>query len=220
MQKLIALVAVLTLLPSLVLAATIHGTVYNWKTLDPLNGSVVTINTVPQQTAVAKPSYTFNVPNGDYEIIATDTKTGYVAKETLKVSQDGDFTVDLLLTLPEADLPEEPDVETPTDFEGTNTIIIAAVVLALIYLIYTYYNRPAVQTAQPSQTQPLALGEDLRKALKIIQDANGRITQKDLRMKMPYSEAKVSLILDDLENRRLIKRFKKGRGNIIRIEGA
>ena len=219
MQKLIALVAVLTLLPSLVLAATIHGTVYNWKTLDPLNGSVVTINTVPQQTAVAKPSYTFNVPNGDYEITATDTKTGYVAKETLKVSQDGDFTVDLLLTLPEADLPEEPDVETPTDFEGTNTIIIAAVVLALIYLIYTFYNRPSAQTAQPSQMQPLALGEDLRKALKIIQDANGRITQKDLRMKMPYSEAKVSLILDDLENRKLIKRFKKGRGNIIRIEG-
>ena len=219
MKSLLSIFIVALLLPSLVLAATIHGTVYNWKTLDVLSGAIVEINTVPQQTVVAKPSYTFNVPNGDYEITATDTKTGYVAKENIKVTQDGDFTVDLLLTLPEADLPEEPDVETPTDFEGTNTILIAAIALALIYLIYTYYNRQTVQTAQPSQTQPLALDTDLRKALKIIQDANGRITQKDLRMKMPYSEAKVSLILDDLENRKLIKRFKKGRGNIIRLEG-
>jgi len=220
MRSLLSIFIVALLLPSLVLAATIHGTVYNWKTLEPLNGSVVTINTEPQQTAVAKPSYTFNVPNGNYEIIATDTKTGYVAKETLKVSQDGDFTVDLLLTLPEADLPEEPNIETPTDFEGIDIFLVALVAMVLIYVIYTYHNRTA-RAKTPTQSQiPMALDPDLRKALKIIHDANGRITQKDLRMKMPYSEAKVSLILDDLEQRDLIKKFKKGRGNIIRLEGA
>ncbi len=217
MRAALSLFIAASLLPSLVLAATIHGTVYNWKTLEPVSSAIVAINTEPQQTAVAKPSYTFNVPNGDYEITATDAKTGYAAKETIKVSQEGNFTVDLLVTLPEADLPEEPDVETPTDFEGTNIILVAAIALALIYLIYTFYNRTATATT-PTQPQiPMALDPDLRKALKIIQDANGRITQKELRMKMPYSEAKVSLILDDLEQRGLIKKFKKGRGNIVRL---
>lgn len=218
MQKPLALTIAILLLPSLVLAATIHGTVYDWKTLEPINGTIVKINTIPQQIAVAKPSYSFSVPNGDYEITATDAKTGYTATETAKVAQDGDFTVDLLLTLPEADFPEEPDIETPTDFEETNTILIAVVALALIYLVYTYYNRSATTaTTAPAQPQGPLLDTDLKKALGIVQDSGGRITQKDLRMKMPYSEAKVSLILDDLQNRGLIKKFKKGRGNIVRL---
>ncbi|MGM0771995.1 MAG: helix-turn-helix transcriptional regulator, partial [Halobacteriota archaeon] len=35
--------------------------------------------------------------------------------------------------------------------------------------------------------------------------------------KLSYSEAKVSLIVSDLENRGLVEKFKKGRGNIIII---
>ncbi len=35
---------------------------------------------------------------------------------------------------------------------------------------------------------------------------------------MAYSEAKVSLMLDDLENKGLIKKIKKGRSNIIIAE--
>jgi len=32
---------------------------------------------------------------------------------------------------------------------------------------------------------------------------------------MNLSEAKASLLVDDLENRGLVKRFKKGRGNVL-----
>jgi uncharacterized membrane protein len=42
-----------------------------------------------------------------------------------------------------------------------------------------------------------------------------RTTQKDLRKIVPLSEAKVSLIISDLENKGKIRKFKKGRGNII-----
>jgi uncharacterized membrane protein len=34
---------------------------------------------------------------------------------------------------------------------------------------------------------------------------------------LPYSEAKVSLIVSDLESRGIIKKIKKGRGNILII---
>ncbi len=46
----------------------------------------------------------------------------------------------------------------------------------------------------------------------------GRVTQKELRGEMKCSEAKVSLMLDDLEDRGYIKKIKKGRSNIIIAE--
>ena len=41
------------------------------------------------------------------------------------------------------------------------------------------------------------------------------MTQKDIRKSIPFSEAKVSLILADLEHTGKIEKIKKGRGNII-----
>lgn len=42
-----------------------------------------------------------------------------------------------------------------------------------------------------------------------------QITQKDVRKQFDLSEAKISLILTDLQNLGIIKRIKKGRGNVI-----
>lgn len=44
---------------------------------------------------------------------------------------------------------------------------------------------------------------------------NTRITQKDLRNQIPLSEAKISLIISDLEDKGMIRKIKKGRGNIL-----
>ncbi|WP_233083812.1 helix-turn-helix transcriptional regulator [Methanococcoides orientis] len=63
----------------------------------------------------------------------------------------------------------------------------------------------------------IPLPSDLQEVLDIIRSSGGRITQKDLRSKLSYSEAKVSLLVSDLENRGLVEKFKKGRGNIIII---
>ncbi|MFP3909066.1 MAG: helix-turn-helix transcriptional regulator [Halobacteriota archaeon] len=59
------------------------------------------------------------------------------------------------------------------------------------------------------------LPEDLEETLSIIRKEGGRITQKNLRKKMGYSEAKMSLIIADMERRGLIEKVKKGRGNIL-----
>jgi uncharacterized membrane protein len=56
----------------------------------------------------------------------------------------------------------------------------------------------------------------LEKTIEIIKKHDGRITQKELRKEMMYlSEAKISLILTELEHKGQIEKIKKGRGNVI-----
>ncbi len=60
-----------------------------------------------------------------------------------------------------------------------------------------------------------AIPSDLQEVLSIIRAQEGRITQKDLRLRLNCSEAKASLMITDLEARGLVKKVKKGRGNVI-----
>jgi len=46
-----------------------------------------------------------------------------------------------------------------------------------------------------------------------------RVTQKEMRKQFPVSEAKISLILAELESKGKIEKLKKGRGNIIIWKG-
>jgi uncharacterized membrane protein len=59
------------------------------------------------------------------------------------------------------------------------------------------------------------LPEDLREIIELLKRQGGRMTQKDLRARLNCSEAKVSLMITDLEDRGLVHKIKKGRGNII-----
>ncbi|MCL7414980.1 MAG: MarR family transcriptional regulator, partial [ANME-2 cluster archaeon] len=60
-----------------------------------------------------------------------------------------------------------------------------------------------------------SLPDDLNEVLGIIRQAGGRLTQKELRSKLRCSEAKVSLMVTDLEDRGLVRKVKQGRGNIV-----
>jgi uncharacterized membrane protein len=71
------------------------------------------------------------------------------------------------------------------------------------------------QLVETTPKKKLPLPDDLQDVLNIIRGQGGRITQKDLRSKLKYSEGKVSLMLADLERRDLIEKFKRGRGNVV-----
>ncbi|AKB37680.1 hypothetical protein MSSAC_3090 [Methanosarcina siciliae C2J] len=71
--------------------------------------------------------------------------------------------------------------------------------------------------SENSESPEINLPDDLKGIMDLIRDNGNRITQRELRKKSPYSESKVSLMLSDLEERGLIEKFKRGRGNIIRI---
>ncbi|HIH42719.1 TPA: hypothetical protein HA246_03675 [Candidatus Woesearchaeota archaeon] len=56
---------------------------------------------------------------------------------------------------------------------------------------------------------------DSKMVLDFIRSQEGRTTQKDIRKNFPSSEAKISLILTDLEAQGKIRKIKKGRGNVV-----
>ena len=59
----------------------------------------------------------------------------------------------------------------------------------------------------------------LDRALEIIKKHDGRISQKELRKEMlPLSEAKVSLVVTELEHKGKVERVKKGRGKVILLK--
>lgn len=81
-------------------------------------------------------------------------------------------------------------------------------------------TEPVIEPVENSELETatlkkLPLSTDLREVLDVIRGRKGRITQKDLRNRMDYSEVKVSLLLSELEKRGLIKKFKNGRENIV-----
>ena len=57
--------------------------------------------------------------------------------------------------------------------------------------------------------------DDLDHVIKIIKQEGGRATQKDIRKQIPLSEAKISLMIAELEHKGIVEKIKKGRGNII-----
>jgi uncharacterized membrane protein len=80
------------------------------------------------------------------------------------------------------------------------------------YLEESAYN-PEIET--PDLKKKPLLSPDLQEVLDIIQKQGGNITQKNLRGRLKYSEVKVCLMLNKLEKRKMIKKFKRGRENIV-----
>ncbi len=200
-------------------AAVIQGKVYSWETLDILKNAVVEINTTPPQRYVAVDgSYSFTVPPGVYSIRAYYMKNGKIQLETeevVSIDTEGEFVLDLIL------FPPLPQIETPVEPEfylvdgGSNYFVYAIpLVLAIIVVAAAYiYRRKTAEIVQPEAEEPLP--EELNEVLEEIKKVGGRITQKELRKRLGYSEAKMSLIIADLERRGVIEKVKKGRGNII-----
>ncbi|NPE29552.1 hypothetical protein HNV12_16645 [Methanococcoides sp. SA1] len=257
--------------------ATIHGAIYEWDTFEPLENVLIEVNSTPPQAIVAKYGvYSLDLVPGDYEIVATYyTGNTLVAstQESITISDDGDYIIDLLLlpsyenegledaeitNLSEAFEADSQMIEDDKESPYMTYLAILLLVLVIVLSAYAYSkkkgaNENALVTASPDRdnsgslpaeslsvdvgedgsgsiaddgVEPIniateaetnALPDDLREVLDIVIANGGRITQKDLRGKLRYSEAKVSLIVSDLENRGLVDKFKKGRGNIIII---
>ncbi len=217
-MKVVLYLFIFVILTNFVFGATIHGSIYDLS-LTKANNVVVTINTQPRQKYIAKNgTYSFTVPIGDYKIEAKKILQGttLAATENISVEQDGDFVLDLVLFPSiESDIIEEAKFEIDEDYfkEESNFGLILNIIITfitfLVILIIVGYFFIKRKTKKIEQSD-----EYLRTVLKIIKD-NKRITQKEIRKQLPLSEAKVSLIISELETKGLVKKIKKGRGNII-----
>lgn len=83
---------------------------------------------------------------------------------------------------------------------------------------YEIPSEPPGNIIPSPEKNTVELPDDLRELYDQILKKGGRTTQKEIRKDARYGEAKVSLMLADLEDRGLIKKIKKGRSNIIIAE--
>lgn len=211
---------------------TIHGTLYEWSTFEPLRNVIITINTTPPQVFIARNgTYSFNLSPGAYLIEAkyyVNNSLVYHEEENITIVGEGDYTLDLLLfpaigedeklfEAPNLTMSEELTDELPL-LEYATISLTATIAIAAILIWHFKFRKKALEVPVISDI-PQDMPEDLKQVLEIIAKAGGRMTQKDLRKQLSVSEAKVSLLLADLEDRGHIKKIKKGRGNIVILIG-
>src|SRR3989344_3677941 len=239
MRLIVFVVIGFLLFSSTAMAATIFGTVYDLS-LEQAKNVRVSISTVPEQQIIAvNGRYSFNVQAGTYMLTAEQRRNDQIlaqAVEEVVVVQDGVFVHDLILE------PYIEEEEALTNFSGLEIesltlddtkktdylfiVVLVALIIVAAFLIYrvnkvmksfhAVKKEVAVQKDEPkAETKPQQLPEDLHQVIQFVQEQQGRTTQKEIRTKFPQSEAKVSLMIADLEKRGLVKKVKKGRGNVI-----
>ena len=81
--------------------ATVHGVTYAWDTLEPVNDTVIDVNSNPPQSIVAKDgAYSFELTPGDYTIKASYYENNsliYSKETTIEIEDEGSYVLDLLL---------------------------------------------------------------------------------------------------------------------------
>ncbi|NOR60725.1 MAG: hypothetical protein GQ469_08880 [Methanosarcinales archaeon] len=267
--RLLLIAIVIILIPQTVSALTIHGTVYEWSTFEPLDNALVEVNSTPTQFRVAASGvYSFNLPPGDYLIKTSyyqnDTLV-YYGEDTLTVTDyEGNYVFDILMFPLQEEAEEFPDVDIGNvtydvednilpGFDLTYTAVALLILMIMVAAAYYYYKKrdgleeesvptELIESTDPTKSAGQAesseavpgvhneddhpddrepapdidkLPEDLKEIIDILESLGGRMTQKDLRTRLNCSEAKVSLMITDLEDRGLVHKVKKGRGNII-----
>ena len=135
--------------------ATVHGVAYEWSTFEPLDNTLVEVNSTPVQSMVAKSGvYSFNLPSGTYLIKAkyyqNDALTHY-GEEVITVSDEGSYVVDMLLLpsytntgLDAAMVSQEnavQDTAVSSSGDGSGILIGASLTLILVLLILFYQVR-------------------------------------------------------------------------------
>ncbi len=227
--KIFAYLFAVLFLASLTNAATIHGTIYDLSLNKAIN-SRVEVNTLPKQFLIAQNgSYSFDVPNGLYKIkaqmIQKNTLVASV-EENITIRQEGDYVLDLILFPDIEKGVENPDIEIisnviETKSSSHNYIILFVLFSILIiagiscYFIYLKKKKIGKNLQENSEQKESDEDNELQNLILLIKKEDGRITQKEIRKQIPLSEAKISLMITELEHKGIIEKIKKGRGNII-----
>lgn len=247
MRVLLLLILIFTLITPLSHAdttCTIGGVAYDYLTLEPLPDTIIEINTTPPQTYVSKDgNYRLNVPEGSYHLTAKHYENNlleYYTEENITVAGGGDYTLDLIM-LPaiedeflfdEPDLSDFDDVLIEDESQENQIWLMVPAVIAFIFIIiitgwYLLFARSkkieegtteAMIKSEEGDLRPLP--DDLLEIVEILKKHDGRMTQKELRKLLPHSESKISLMITDLENRGIVTRVKRGRGNVILLESS
>ncbi|MDP2718150.1 MAG: hypothetical protein Q8P02_05375 [Candidatus Micrarchaeota archaeon] len=210
-----------------VTAATLYGTVYD-EDYFPTKAQV-TLNSTPPQVAVsANGSYAFELANGDYVLNAA--WGNHTAQKNVSIVQNGQYRIDVIL------LPQDPasdptlgdilddgigaallDEASPSGIAVWLAVLGVAILGVAAWHLRKQPQPPLGPAASPQKDAPAPLTDAEKTVLSTLDTFNGRASQKELRKALSqWSEAKVSMELTELQDKGLIRKIKRGRGNIIR----
>ena len=207
-------------------AATIYGSIYD-NSINKVNYAIVEVNSSPHQRLIAvNGTYQFELPVGSYKITGIYSMRGtrMRAEENVRVDDDGIYILDLFLY---PDLTEDEELYSSFNFsldtfdqpDKPNSLLWFLVPLAIIMLAFLALliriNRKL--SGQADAADRIAV-EGTEKILELLKKNEGRMTQKDIRGNFPLSEAKVSLMIAELESTGKVQKIKRGRGNIILLK--
>jgi len=189
-------------------AATLHGTVYDFD-FEVVEDVVVEIDSQPKQSMIAtNGEYSFELNSGDYTLLANyyigDELISSTTEE-VSIVEEGDYVLDLIL-FPYYDDEVVEDFEFEFEGNGNNWWIWIVAISVILVALGFFLKRPKKVTLEKDEADDV---------LKFIKKEGGRTTQKDIRKNLGLSEAKASLIVTELEHKKIVKRIKKGRGNVI-----
>jgi LPXTG-motif cell wall-anchored protein len=214
-------------------AATIHGNVYGLS-LEKVKGASLEVNTTPLQVFIATDgTYSFEIPRGTYLISAKEkeaTRVLAMENRTITVMQDGNYVIDFIL-FPIIDDDESVDLDfSDVAGEESGWVWIVAAIAMLLLAVFGFFfwkkkNKKEISLPQktqdtkeglkPPKAQESTDDDYLARTIAIIKKHGGRATQKDIRKEIPLSEAKISLLITELEHKGKIEKIKKGRGNVV-----
>jgi uncharacterized membrane protein len=227
-------------------AAIVNGSVYEWSDFEkPLKNVIIEVeenSTRVQYKILPTGEYNFDLPPGNYTIRVKYYRNNIlelIGEDKIQIDNADEYRSFDLLLFPPTDTEYEylgdinltEDINTRSETNYYTYIALFLIMLLLVSIIFYRSRRHKSSTGEITVNEPssapapiivenkhIELPSDLHELYSQIQKMGGRATQKELRDKVAYSEAKVSLMLDDLENRGLIKKIKKGRSNIIIAE--
>ncbi|MEM4357741.1 MAG: LPXTG cell wall anchor domain-containing protein [Candidatus Pacearchaeota archaeon] len=220
----------ITIIP-IVSAAKIYGNIYDAE-LRLVQGAIVKINTTPEQRAIVQGNYSFDVPLGTYLLEALYKKDIlYTDSELIKIDKEGDYRIDLILFETSEELfANDTELNEILDIisvfpEEKNTwylwLIIGLIILVLILAIMLIFKRKKkkkkkIKVKKEKKIEELLHAPDKFKLeVSRILEKEKRMLQKDLRKKLGVGEAKLSLLISELEEEGKVKKIKRGRGNIL-----
>lgn len=192
--------------------AHVSGTIYA-PDLSRINDSILRVNTTPEQVIViTNGSYALDLRPGSYLVAVESGNRSDVQR--FSIAGNGSFVRDFIL-LPQLDVPNAPDLGPILPQGGPRGApgwLIPSVAVALVALVLTGWL--------VARTRRQKRGYDAyeRAVIEALIKRGGRATQKQIRSEVPFSEAKVSLVISDLASRGLVRKFKRGRGNVVVLQ--
>jgi uncharacterized membrane protein len=236
--KLIVIILLFVLISANIsFAAVVHGDVYDIN-FNKITNAIVEINSVPKQSIIVKDSgYSFKINPGNYTIkayyISNQEIRDYTQENLLVKDSNGDYNLDLIL-FPYLDQNTSDldikiiDLSNAQENKNLPILLIILSIISLLVIAYLImgFKKTAKKSSEIQQHLEKIKGEEKQeteenssdvyyeKTYAIIKEQK-RINQKDLRKELNVSEAKISLVITQLESEGKVKRIKKGRGNLI-----